>query len=180
MLRIALPASEYWDEKTETFIYGKAQVLQLEHSLNSVSKWESKHHKAFLGKQEKSNDEWLDYIRCMTLTEDVDPSVYSRLTDQHLARIKEYMEDPMSSTYFAPDKEGNRGRDTITAELIYYWMTALNIPFECQEWHLNRLFALMRVCSIKNAPPKKMNRRDIMNRNAALNAQRKKRLGTRG
>ena len=181
MLRIVIPASqELWDEKNECFLSGKEQVLQLEHSLLSVSKWESKWNKAFLGKKQKTNEETIDYVRCMTLTQNVDSSVYDRLTPENLKTIIDYIEAPMTATYFHNDKVMGRNLETVTSELIYYWMISLNIPFECQKWHLNRLFALIRVCSMKNSPPKKMSKGEIMRRNRALNEARKQQLHTRG
>lgn len=116
----------------------------------------------------------------MTLTENVDPDVYDHLTEENIIAVKKYIDDPMTATVFYEEKNGKGGRETITAELIYYWMIALNIPFECQDWHLNRLLTLIRVCNIKNAPPKKRSNREIMSRNAALNAARKKQLNTKG
>lgn len=181
MLRIVIPASqELWDEKNECFLSGKEQVLQLEHSLLSVSKWESKWNKAFLGKKEKTTEETIDYVRCMTLTQNVDPLAYDRLTSENIKKIVEYIEAPMTATYFHNDKVMGRNLETVTSELIYYWMISLNIPFECQKWHLNRLFALIRVCSMKNSPPKKMSQAEIMRRNRALNEARKAQLHTKG
>lgn len=181
MLRIVIPGSqELWDEERECFLTEKEQVLQLEHSLLSVSKWESKWNKAFLGKKEKTTEETIDYIRCMTLTQNVDPLVYNRLTSENIKTIVDYIEAPMTATYFHNDKVMGRSLETVTSELIYYWMISLNIPFECQKWHLNRLFALIRVCSMKNSPPKKMSKGEIMRRNRALNEARKQQLHTKG
>lgn len=182
MLQITIPAAEMWDERKQEFVYTKEQTLQLEHSLVSLSKWESKWGKPFLAKQkkEKTLEEILDYVRCMTLTQHVDPEVYRYLTNANIDAINKYIEAPMTATYFLEDKLRKTSREQITSELIYYWMIALNIPFECQKWHLNRLFTLIRVCSIKNQPPKKRSRKEIMSRNTALNAARRKRLNTRG
>lgn len=180
MLKITVPAAEFWDEIHEEFIYKKEQTLQLEHSLVSLSKWESKWNKAFLGKQEKTDDEILDYVRCMTLTQNVDPEVYARLSAQNYAQINAYIESPMTATYFSEDKQVKGSRETITSELIYYWMISYNIPVEFQKWHLNRLLTLIRVCSIKNTPPKKRSKRELMKRNAELNAARRSRLGSKG
>ena len=180
MLRITIPAEEFWDEVNEEFIYTKEQTLQLEHSLVSLSKWESKWCKAFLTKQEKTFEETLDYIKCMTITQNVDPEVYNYLTNKNIEEINNYINAPMTATYFSDDKTVKPSREQITAELIYYWMIALNIPFECQKWHLNRLLTLIKVCNIKNQPPKKRSRKEIMSRNAALNAARRKRLNTKG
>lgn len=180
MLRITIPAVEQWDEAKQEFISTKEQTLSLEHSLVSISKWESKWCKAFLTKQEKTFEETLDYIKFMTLTQNVDPEVYKYLTNGNIDEVNRYIEAPMTATYFSEDKNGKTSREQITAELIYYWMISLNIPFECQKWHLNRLLTLVKVCNIKNTPPKKRSRKDIMSRNAALNATRKKQLNTRG
>lgn len=181
MLRINIPAGEeQWDEVNEIFIYPKGQTLQLEHSLVSLSKWESKWCKPFLSKKEKTFEENLDYVRCMTLTQNVDPEVYSYLTSSNIDVINQYIDAPMTATTFREEKTGKPNREQVTAEIIYYWMIALNIPFECQKWHLNRLLTLIRVCDIKNSPPKKMGKREIFKRNSALNAARKKQLNTRG
>lgn len=179
MLQITVPAVEMWDESTETYINTKKTTLQLEHSLVSVSKWESKWCKSFLSHTNKTYDETIDYIKCMTLTRDVDPSVYYGLTNDNIEQINKYIAAPMTATSFS-DKNGKGGREIITSELIYYWMISQSIPFECQKWHLNRLLTLIRVCNIKNAPPKKHSRREIASRNAALNAARRKKLNSKG
>lgn len=180
MLRITVPEVEYWDEKNEEFISTKEVTLSLEHSLVSLSKWESKWHKAFLGKEEKTTEELIDYIKCMTLTQNVSDEVYNRLNSDNVQKIKEYIEDSHTATIIYDDPNAPKSRETVTSELIYYWMIALNIPFECQKWHLNRLLTLIRVCNIKNKPPKKMSQRQIMSRNAALNAARRQKLHTTG
>ena len=180
MLRITIPASEQWDEQNQEFIQTKGQTLQLEHSLVSLSKWESKWNKAFLSKGEKTNEETIDYIKCMTISQNVDPNVYNNLTAEHFDQINKYIEAPMTATSFTEDKSGRVNREVVTAELIYYWMIALNIPFECQKWHLNRLLTLIRVCNIKNAPPKKMGKRATASQYAQLNAARRKQYGSKG
>ena len=180
MLRITIPAVEQWDEIKQEFVSTKEQTLSLEHSLVSLSKWESKWGKAFLTKDEKSSEETLDYIKFMTITKNVDPEVYNYLTNGNISEINEYIEDPMTATYFSDEKTSKTSREQVTAELIYYWMIALNIPFECQKWHLNRLLTLIKVCNIKNQPPKKRSKKDIMSRNASLNAARRKQLNTKG
>ena len=180
MLRITVPSTELWNEEKQEFVYTKEQTLQLEHSLVSLSKWESKWCKAFFSKKEKTLEEIVDYVKCMTLTQNVDPVVYDYLTNDNIDQINKYIEAPMTATYFSEDRIARANREQITAELIYYWMIALNIPFECQKWHLNRLLTLIKVCNIKNQPPKKRNRKEIMSRNAALNAARRRRLNTSG
>lgn len=180
MLRIVIPESELFNEQTGEFISVKKQTLQLEHSLVSLSKWESKWHKPFLGKEDKTFDETIDYIRCMTLSQNVDPNAYMFLTQENIKEINDYIGDPMTATTFSNDQSGRNNREIITSELVYYWMVALNIPFECQKWHLNRLLTLIRVCDIKNQPPKKRSQGQIMSRNAALNAARRKQLNSKG
>ena len=180
MLLIEVPIPEGWDEVKEEFVPAEVKILSLEHSLVSLSKWESKWNKPFLGKDEKTIEETLDYIKCMTLTKNVDPSVYEHLTSENVRQINEYIGAKMTATTFSQEPGGKKNSEIITSELIYYWMIALQIPFECQKWHLNRLLTLIRVCNIKNQPPKKMSRSEIMSRNAALNAARRKRLNTNG
>lgn len=179
MLEIVIPASEKWDEAKEEFIYGKEQTLRLEHSLVSLSKWETKWCKPFLS-SDKSREETIDYIKCMTISSGVDENVYSLLTDQNIEEITKYINAPMTAITFPKSSTTGSSRETVTYELVYYWMITLNIPFECQKWHLNRLLALIRVCNIKNQPPKKMSKGEIMSRNAALNAARRKQLNTKG
>lgn len=180
MLVITIPATEQWDEARNEFISTAEQTLQLEHSLVSLAEWESKWCKPFLDKKDKTAEETIDYIRCMTLNKDVDPNVYYNLNNEHIAKVNKYIQAPMTATTFSnePGKKGNR--EIVTAELIYYWMIALQIPSEYQYWHLNRLITLVRVCEIKNAPPKKMGKKALLNRNAQLNAARRQQLNTTG
>lgn len=180
MLRITIPAAEYWDESTDSFITVKEQKLQLEHSLVSLSKWESKWHKPFLSKEDKTYEETIDYVRCMTITQNVDPEVYYRLSNENIKAVNEYIEDSMTATTFSDDKNKKVSREIVTAEIIYYWMIAHNIPPEYQKWHLNRLLTLIKVCNIKNQPPQKMSKRDIYRSNRAINAARRKQHNTRG
>ena len=179
MLTITIPKIEQYDEVSNEFVYSKEQTLQLEHSLVSLSKWESKWHKPFLSKEDKTIDETVDYIKCMTITQNIDPSVYTFVTADNLRQINKYIESDMTATKFYNDKT-TPNRDIITAEIIYYWMIAMTIPFECQKWHLNRLLTLINVCNEKNKPAKKMNKKETMNRNRALNEARKKSLNTKG
>lgn len=180
MLQITIPATEQWDEKNQVFVKTDEQVLRLEHSLVSLHKWESKWHKSFLFTKEKTYEETLDYIKCMTLTQNVNPDVYYCLTNENITQINEYIADPMTATYIYEDEKKGINRDKVTAELIYYWMISLEIPFECQKWHLNQLLALIKVCNVKNSPKKRMSNRDILSRNKALNEARKKSMHTRG
>lgn len=180
MLEITIPDNKLWDEKNEEFIPIKCQKLKLEHSLLSLSKWEAKWCKPFLSKDEKTLEETIDYVKCMTLTPVTDTNIYLGLTNKNIKEINRYIEAPMTATTFNNVKAGSPSREIITSELIYYWMIALNIPFECQKWHINRLLTLIRVCNIKNQPSKKMSKREILSRNAALNAARRKQLNTTG
>lgn len=181
MLQITIPTLEQWDEKKQEFVYTKEQTLQLEHSLVSLSKWEAKWQRAFLSKDEKTLEQVVDYVKCMTITQNVDPKIYERLTEDNIKSINDYIQSPMTATYFSNDKEvAKPSREKVTSELIYYWMISLGIPVEFQKWHLNRLLTLIRVCNVKNQPPKKYSKRDILARNAALNAARKKQYNTRG
>lgn len=181
MLYITIPAFEYYDEEKQEFNTVKEWKIQLEHSLVSISKWESKWRKAFLGRQEKTLEESLDYIRCMTITQNVDSRTYYGLTKDNIEEINNYISEPMTSVHFN-DKDAGVGKEVITSEVIYYWMITLNIPFECQKWHLNRLLALIRVINIKNTPSKKrkMSDSEIMKRNSEINESRKKKLNTNG
>ena len=168
-----------FDEKTQEFFETKSYTIQLEHSLVSVSKWESKWNKPFLGKDQKTTEQTLDYIKCMTITQNVKPEVYMFLTEKNISDIDNYINAAMTATTFA-DMNNTPNREIVTSEIIYYWMISMNIPFECQKWHLNRLLALINVCNIKNQPSKKMNKRDVMSRNAALNVARRREMNSRG
>lgn len=180
MLRITIAATEQWDEREERFVYTKEQTLQLEHSLVSISKWESKWHKPFLHTS-LTYEELIDYIRCMTLTQNVSPETYQCITHSQIDEIEKYMNEPMTATTFGGDTGGKGSREIVTAEIIYYWMTALQIPFDpCQKWHISRLLTLIRVCSIKNSPQKKIGRKETASQYAAMNAARKKKLNTKG
>ncbi len=180
MYKLQIKKGEWFDEKTQEFITIKNDVtLNLEHSLVSLSKWESKWKKPYLSLEQKTKEENIDYIRCMTLTQNVDPFIYYCISPNEMAKITEYINDPMTATTFG-DKENHGKREIITAEIIYYWMTCYNIPFECQKWHLGRLIALIRVCAIKSAPSKKMSSQEIMQRNRSINQARRAKLKSKG
>lgn len=181
MLYIDVPKADLWDEKREMFIKNDTAVtLQLEHSLLSISKWESIHKKPFLDNRPKTIDDTIDYIRCMTLNKNVDPSVYNAIPNSALRKVNEYIDDTMTATFFSDDNKPKTNRRIITAEVIYYWMISFNIPFECQKWHLNRLLTLIKVCNEENHPPKKLSKGEIFARNRALNKQRRAKLNSRG
>ena len=178
---ITIPDIEAFDDESEKFVYVKGRTFVIEHSLVSISKWESKWKKPFITTKEKTIEELQDYVRCMTLTQNVDEEIYKYIPVPIMNEIIEYMNDPMTATWFSDvDKHNGRNGETITSELIYYWMTAANIPIECQKWHLNRLMTLIRIAGEKNQPPKKMSKNDILKQNKSLNAMRRARAKSRG
>ena len=180
MLKIIVPGDEFFDEETEQFTTVGDVVLELEHSLVSLSKWESEFEKAFLGPAEKTSEEVIGYVKAMTLTPDVPSEVFSRLTAQNFNDVNSYIESKQSATTFGVMPETKGKGEIVTGELIYYWLVAFQIPFECEEWHLNRLFSLIRICNIKSGKQKKMSKTQIAQRNRELNAQRREQLGTAG
>lgn len=182
MLEITIPAGEAWDEERETFVSNDRPVkLQLEHSLVSISKWESRWHKPYLTNEQKTIQETRDYIRCMTLTKNVDPDVYYFLNRENIENVRKYIDDSMTATWFSGrEGKGKINGEQVTSELIYYWMTVFHIPSEYQKWHLNRLITLIKICDIKSRPAKKVSREETIRNYAALNAERRKRLGTKG
>lgn len=180
MLEIEVPiGDEKWDDAKEEFVKAETCVLQLEHSLISLSKWESKWCKPYLS-SEKTDEEILDYIKCMTITQNVDQDVYNHLTNANIMDIKNYIAAPMTAMKFPKNRASKISREIITSDIIYYWMITLQIPSEFQEWHLNRLIALIRVCDIKNSPPKKKSQREIMEEYSKINAERRKQMNTKG
>jgi hypothetical protein len=180
VLTIVVPGIELYDEVREEFTNAESFTLELEHSLVSLSKWESLFEKPFLGKEEKTTEEVFAYVKAMILTPDVPENVLVRLSDENVKAINKYIDAKMSATWFTETPNAPRSREVITSELIYYWMISLNIPLECQYWHLNRLFTLIRVFNIKNSKPKKMSRSEMAARNRELNAQRRMQYGTKG
>ena len=178
MLQLVIDGQEIFNEDSNEFIVTNSCVLQLEHSLISVAKWEAKWHKPFLSNDNKSIEELRDYVKCMTLNKNVDDSVYLSLTFENFEAINAYINDPMTATTIrkGTSKRNNR---ILTSELIYYWMIAAGIPFECEKWHLNRLITLIEVCGAESNP-KKMSKNEIRKQNAAINAARRARTGSRG
>lgn len=164
----------------DRFVYTKETTIKIEHSLVSIAKWEAKWHIPFLdANTQKTNEMMIDYIRCMTISQNVDPEIYNYLPVEVIKEINDYIDDPMTATWFKDTKSHGRG-EVVTNELVYYWMIAQNIPLECEKWHFNHLMTLIRVCSEKNAPQKKMSKRDIYSQNKALNAARRKAMGSKG
>jgi hypothetical protein len=180
MLTIMVGATDVYDESAGTFSSQGGVELQLEHSLISLSKWESEFEKPFLGKVEKTSEEVLAYIRCMVLTPNPPEDFFQRLSKENLEEINKYIDRKMTATWFSEQPGSPRSSEIITSELVYYWMTVFHIPFECETWHLNRLFTLIRIANVKSAKPKKMSRAEISRRNRELNEQRRAQFGTRG
>ena len=180
MLTIIVPEKEFFDEETNEFYSSKETVLRMEHSLVSISKWESKWKIPFLNKDNKTQEQIRDYIRCMTTTQNVPEEVYYALTSENFDEIGKYIEDGHSATWFN-DKSNRPTQEIITSELIYYWMVAYAVPWEAQKWHLNRLLTLIKICSIKNdSKNNKMSKRSIMKQNSALNKARRAKMGSKG
>lgn len=181
MLTIVIPETELFDSSTNEFVYIKQQTLSLEHSLVSIQKWEAKWKKSFLNTMsERTVEEAIDYVRCMTITKNVNPLVYSNMPKEVFEQINKYINDDMTATTFNDDnKKGSR--EIITAELIYFWMVNFGIPFECKKWHLNQLLTLIKVCAVKaNDSNKKMSKNQILKQNSELNAIRRQRLKSKG
>lgn len=181
MLTIVIEGEELFDNEKQEFIHAELATIELEHSLVSLSRWESKWEKPFLSDVPKTAEEAFSYIEMMTLTPNVPPEVYQHLTDANIKTINEYIENKNTATWFT-DIPGQAKRNTeiVTAEIIYYWMAALDISWECQNWHLNKLITLIRVINQKNAPPKKMSRQEAAARQRQLNEQRRAQYGTNG
>lgn len=179
MLKITVCLNELFDEETQEFT-SENFILEMEHSLVALSKWESKYEKPFLAPDQKSDDDVMTYIQAMILTPDYPENILTFLSRENLADISEYLDAKMTATWFSEIPGAPKSREIITSELIYYWMIQFQIPFEAQHWHLNRLFTLIKVCNMKNAKPTKMSRSEMIARNRALNEQRKAQLGTSG
>lgn len=181
MLRITIPPIELFDDANQMFVHASKEChLQLEHSLVSLSKWESKWQKPFLTTKDKTVEETYDYIRCMTVNEHVCAVDYSLIPKSIMDQITAYIDAPMTATTFAKTDQKPTNKEVVTAEIIYHWMIVFNIPFECQKWHLNRLLTLINVCSIKNQPKKKMGRKEAMQKQRALNEARRAQYKTNG
>lgn len=178
MLELIIPPREFFKESTNEFLNFPETKLRLEHSLISLSKWESKTQKQFLS-TEKNRDELEFYFECMNLDNNVKTTVFRTLPSEAYSVITDYINEPMTATTIK-DINSSMSREIITSEIIYYWMIKLGIPFECQKWHLNRLITLIRVCSIKDGPQKKMSKREILEQNRRLNEARKKKAKTKG
>lgn len=180
MLTIIVPGPEVFDEETQEFSTIDDVELTLEHSLVSISKWESIYQKPFLGKDTKSTEEVVGYIKAMLVDPKIPPEVFSRINDDNITDINAYVDSKMSATWFSEIGQGPPNREIVTSELIYYWMITFNIPIQCENWHLNRLLTLIRVCNVKNSKPKKLSAAEIAARNRELNERRKQDHKTTG
>ena len=180
MLILTISGTELYNEETDSFYTTKDKVLRLEHSLVSLSKWESNWKKPFLTREPKTRKESIDYIKCMTITQNVEGFIYESIGSDVLKKVNTYIEHPMTATTFAKRDNHVINRDIITAEIIYYWMIKLGIPFECQKWHLNRLLTLINVCNLKEQPKLKLSKAQILARNRELNAARRKKFNSKG
>ena len=181
MLKLTVQMSDdSFDDEKQEFVQGELFVLELEHSLVSLSKWESKFEKPFLGKEAKTDEETLGYIKAMIVTEEYPLDILDHFTTSHMDQVQKYIESKMTATWFNESKKAGPSRETITSELIYFWMTSYQIPWEAEHWHLNRLFTLIKVFNAKNEKPEKQNQSDMVARRRALNEQRKRELGNKG
>jgi hypothetical protein len=180
MLTITVPGDEVYDDSTGLLSTVNDVQLELEHSLVSLSKWEQMYEKSFMSTDEKTDEELIGYIRCMITTPDWDPQLVYKITQENLEAINNYINAKMTATTFHDPPGAPKTREVITSELIYYWMTVFNIPFECEHWHLNRLFTLIRICNVKQNKPKKMSHAEAARQRAELNAQRRAQYGTSG
>jgi hypothetical protein len=180
MLELVIGSAEFYDEEKELFVQRGGAVVQLEHSLVSLSKWESIWEVPFLSKESKTSEQIISYIECMNLTPDLPEGFFSRLSEDNYSEINAYIEKKSSATWFNDSPAGRRNSETITSELIYYWLVTFQIPFEVETWNLNRLFTLVKVCNAKNQKPKKQSRNEVVARNRELNEQRKRALQTNG
>lgn len=182
MLKIKIGiGTEDFDEANNKFVNSDYFTLELEHSLASLSKWESEFEKPFLD-GEKTAEETRFYIKeCMVLTENPPEDFLEKLSKKNFDDIQAYINAKRSATWFN-DKQGRPvgPRPIVTSAVIYAWMVGLRIPFEAQYWHLNELFTLIKVCHEQNKPPKKMGRAEAARQQAALNAQRRAQMGTGG
>jgi hypothetical protein len=180
MLTLIIPKNdELFDEEKQEFITRKEKSLTLEHSLVSISKWESRWMIPFLSNTPKTEEQALDYTRCMIVTKNIDPDIIHQLSNDDLIKIKDYIKSTMSATTVKKNT-GKVNKDVVTSEILYYQMVAHNIPFECERWHLNRLLMLITVCNEKNAPAKKSSKHDTATRNKSINSARRKSMGTKG
>lgn len=179
MLRLVL-GSEFFNEETSEFVISEEVVLEVEHSLASLSKWESKWEVPFLGDTPKTEEQTIDYVKMMIIGEIPPEKTLEKILNNDLLKINEYISAKMTATWFSNNNQKKGPQPVVTAEIIYYWMISFGIPFECQYWHLNKLLTLIEVCQRKNAPKTKMSRAEVAAQQRALNEQRRKQYNTTG
>ena len=155
MLQIKVPGKEFWNSELQEFIYTKDITLHLKHSLVSLTRWEQHYKRRFLDDGPKNEEEYRFYIQCMTLNKDVDPLVYTVLQEDDIKKVTDYLHDSMTATTLPKQNNNRSNSEKLSSELIYYYMSALNIPFECEKWFLNNLIILISIASIKNNPQEK-------------------------
>lgn len=181
ILKLEIKSQDFWDERNEKFVIVEGETLLLKHTLTSLNKYESIHERPLMIKQKLTREERIEYLKCMLIKDVKDETIFSAITNSDLRKVDEYINKGMTATTFSGLKERNVNGGFVTAELIYYWMTAFNIPFDpCENWHLNKLLTLVKVCSEKQKAPQKKSRRDAMMEQRELNEMRKKQLNTRG
>lgn len=179
MLKLIIPETELFDDRTGEFINIDRTALTLEHSLISISKWESNWEIPFINTRHKTKAQTIDYIKCMTITPNVNPNVYRCITNEHIRVVNEYIDKPMTATTFSDKNKGSRNKK-ITNEEIYYQMIELGIPVEFEKWHLNRLLTLIHVCTSYRTPGNKRSTSDIIRDHKAINAANRKRFNSKG
>ena len=188
-----VPKREYFDNRTQEFItIGEQRIppirLQLEHSLKSIARWEAKWHRSFIGRENLSGEELLDYVKCMTINRQEDPKIYDYLTQEDVLRIIDYMQDQQSAWEISSKKKTKKGKKggTDTSESIYYAMIQFGVPMECENWHFNRLMALLDYCDCKGGSvsgaggPAKRSQKEIMEMYRAMNEKNRKKYNSRG
>lgn len=178
--KVEIPEREFFDEENNRFIKVPQTTLLMEHSLVSISKWESKWHIPYLSNKPKTREQTIDYLRCMTITQNVDPFLFYCIPDKELLKIKDYIENPMTATTFSDEEGKGHTKKVLTSEVLYYYMTMYNIPVEFEKWHINRLLTLIKVCSEENKPKKKIGSKKLASKYASLNAARRAKLNSKG
>ena len=174
VLDLYVPGKEFWNSELQEFIYTKDITLHLKHSLVSLTRWEQHYKRRFLDDGPKNEEEYRFYIQCMTLNKDVDPLVYTVLQEDDIKKVTDYLHDSMTATTLPKQNNNRSNSEKLSSELIYYYMSALNIPFECEKWFLNNLIILISIASIKNNPQQKKSKpswSSIRALNAARNAK---------
>lgn len=180
MLKLVLPETEYYDETQNLFVTQEPKTLVLEHSLRSVARWESKWNVAFLSDKEKTREQTLDYITCMSVNKNIPDSLLQRIGNKELQTVSDYINAKMTATTITRRGTKRPTSEIVTAEIIYWWMIQYGIPPEYEKWHLNRLLMLIEVCNLKSGPQKKMGRQEQMAQQRALNKARQAKYKTKG